>query len=210
VGLIPTVWVTTSALAQVPMGYCDAVVAFNQASTNPAEWFDGINIDMEPNTLGDSWHTATSGAPDNYNQVYEANLIAILTYCHTVTRPTTMTLSWIQGSDYYYFVHGLWNALIQQQFVDYIVDVVYFNSSSEFMYGGPLDGYEDIGGIDQVLASLQGTVPAVFNAETISPPYAPAANTFWYGGVDTLEAAMVQVSDAFGNTEGFLGYSVHW
>ena len=118
-------WIETAAATATPKTYCDNVVAFNQGSTNPAEWLDGIQYDIEPNGLS-GWHTATKGAPDNYNQVYEANLMAVFNYCMDVTRPTTLTVSWDAGNDFYYYVTGLWGPLTSSTpFVDYVIVMKY-------------------------------------------------------------------------------------
>ena len=159
-------WVESTANAQTPMSECDALVAFNQGSTDPAEWIDGLNFDIEPHTLPD-WHTVTPGAPDNYNQVYEANLMAIFNHCMTVTRPTEMTVTWSVGNDYYKFVHGLWNPLLgSSPYVDYVTVMNYYGNENNFLEGGSEDGTTDVGGVGNILASLQGgIVTAVFAAE---------------------------------------------
>jgi len=204
-------WVESTANAQTPMSECDALVAFNQGSTDPAEWIDGLNFDIEPHTLPD-WHTVTPGAPDNYNQVYEANLMAIFNHCMTVTRPTEMTVTWSVGNDYYKFVHGLWNPLLgSSPYVDYVTVMNYYGNENNFLEGGSEDGTTDVGGVSNIVASLQGgIVTAVFAVESMPPPYAPAWMSFWSLGYNPLEATLAAAVAEFGSNKYFAGTATHW
>jgi len=78
------------------------------------------------------------------------------------------------------------------------------------MYG---ESYYDagvIGGVVQILAYLNGSVPVVFDAETIAPPYAPVNGTFWTQGAPYLEEVLTTVNGTFGGHVGFAGTSTHW
>jgi hypothetical protein len=103
-------------------------------------------------------------------------------------------------------VTDLWGPLVQDPYVDYVVLMNYFNTEDEFLGGEYGTG---IGGVNPILASLQGRVPAVFAAETIMPPYCPPRLTFWTNGTLPLENMLGDVGRTYATSRGFLGLATH-
>ena len=130
-------WVTTAALMAVPVQMCKDISSFNAGSSSAAQRFAGVQLDIEPHTLGAAWHTGFTVAPgmDRYNDAYEANYISIFRSCKAALTPNGATVSNAVGYDYYYYVTDLWNALVANPYVDYVVIMNYFNNEDEFING---------------------------------------------------------------------------
>jgi hypothetical protein len=202
-------WVRSAAGVNTGISNCQQLRWFNGNATDPRDVFDGMHYDIEPHTLGPGWTTNTTGGSDRFNNMWQANLISIFRACQRVFQGTPTTLAWDVPDDYYYYVTDLWAPLVQDPYVDY-VSIMNYHDSFEVMRSG-IGG---IGGVNNVLLSLRGAVPALFGAETADTTLAPDEISFWQEGVAPLEAALDALTAQYfgqsGSVAGFLGTAVHY
>jgi hypothetical protein len=192
-------WLTSDANRQVPIDRCRSVVDFN-AGGAPNERLDGVHYDIEPHQLGASWRTNTGAGRDNYNDLYENNLIHILRSCHAMgLRVTNDT-----GTDYAYYVHDLWDAYMAGGVLDYISIMNYYNTRQEWMSGSA-----GVGGVTQNLALDRGGLPMTFGAEVQSVP-AVADISFYAKGYRCMYQAFDDSERATASDPRYAGVAVHY
>lgn len=202
-------WVTSDDSVTgrgVPVAECGAVAAYN-AAVAPDARFDGVMYDIEPSSLGAPWHTNQTAGGDNYNAFYEANLMWIFDQCRTAL-PSPTTLAWCAGDDFYYYVTGLWRPLTSSRpFVDYVLNMGYYNNYQQFVFTGDAG----IGGATNVIASLAGSaVQAVLAAEFQYTRWVPAAITLSPNGTRAGMALLGNATGLFAGNPNFLGTAVHF
>jgi len=195
------IWVTSDAYKAVPVGICQSIVNFN-AGGAADEKFDGVHYDIEPHTLGRSWHTNYAGGTDHYNNTYESNLIYILSSCKQMgLRVTNDT-----GTDYAHYVFDLWNAYMAGGVVDYITIMNYFDTKNEWVNG---DTQTHIGGIAENLQLNTSTIPMVFGAETGSPG-SLGGISFYQEGYNCMKSVFDYSGSLYANNAKYWGVAVHY
>ena len=200
-----TNWVTSASGVATGIGVCQSVASFNANATDPRDVFDGVHFDIEPHTLGAGWFQNASAGTDRYNDFWEANLMSIFSTCRTLFNGTNATVAWDVPDDYYYYNKDLWRPLASgQPYVDYLSIMSYHNTTTTL-----INGIGGLGGVANVLASLNGTVPAMFGVELQHPPEADYTISFWSQGLTPMEAALATVNATFYGTAGYMGNSIH-
>jgi hypothetical protein len=195
------IWVTSDANRAVPIAICQAIVNFN-AGGAADERFDGVHFDIEPHTLGRSWHDNYSGGTDRYNNTYENNLISILGSCHQMGLRTTNDT----GTDYAHYVWDLWNAYMAGGVVDYITVMNYFDTQGEWING---DTRTHIGGTAENLALNTAGVPMVFGAETGSPG-SLSGISFYQEGYNCMKSVFDYSGNLYASNPTYAGVAVHY
>ena len=198
-------WVKTTAGVNTAISTCQQVAWFNGNATDPRDVLDGVHYDIEPNTLGSGWTSNSAGGTDKYNNLWESNLIALFRGCMAVFAGTPTTVAWDVSDDYSYYVTDLWTPLVQDPYVSYVCIMDYHNTLAEMV-----NGTGGIGGVSNVLRSLNGAVPALFGAETSGPSLAPVDTSFWQNGTVVLEATLATLDTMYRTTPGYLGTAIHY
>mmetsp|Transcript_42820 Transcript_42820/g.100338 ORF Transcript_42820/g.100338 Transcript_42820/m.100338 type:complete len:438 (-) Transcript_42820:372-1685(-) len=182
-------WVL-DAEKHVPKQICSDVAAYNSRNADAA--FDGVHFDIEPHTLPDGlWRERPSGVPgdDRYNARLKANYIEIMRFCKEVlsTSAPGVTLSADLGTDYAYYVHGLWKTLNNNEtLLDYITIMNYFATLEQWLLGA-----DRTASLDGALYNIgAASVPVLVGVETIPPPHAPAEISFWALGHEALHTML--------------------
>lgn len=194
----------------IPKEICSAVVQYNRE--NRLARFDGIHFDIEPHTLPDGlWHENPSGidGDDRYNSQVKNNYIEIMRFCkQTLARnDRSVTLSADLGTDYAYYVHGLWAALNEEQLLDYLGIMNYFNNLDQWLHGQ--NRQSDLDGAFYNLG--RASMPVLVGVETIPPPHAPAEISFWSLGYQPLHTMLRQGMEAIveAHQQRFGGICIH-
>jgi hypothetical protein len=201
-------WVTSDANMDVPIQACADIAAFNRESSSPGQRFAGVHLDIEPHTLGASWRENANPGPgkDRYNDDYQRRLVTIFRRCKSILAGTGATLAWDAGADYYAYVTDTWNELVANPFLDYVTLMNYFDNEEEFIHGSR---EEKVGGVDKILASLKGVIPAVFALETIMPPHCPPQFSLWKNGTLAAENMLTSIGRLYDGSRGFAGLATH-
>lgn len=198
-------WVQDTSGYDSAMKRADRMIAFNAASSDIAERFDGLHYDIRP-YLNDKWKSNTSGGLDGYNNAYEKNYIQILMGAkQKITQSgQTVTLAvdvptWFSTS-----VTDIWNPLTATNSpVSYIALFNFFDTKETFLYG--YGGSNKSGGIGPNLAR-SGGIPMVFGAQVEKD--ASDALGFFEEDAATMEKIFVDASDAFGTNKQLKGFGV--
>jgi hypothetical protein len=192
-------WLTSDAGTQIPIDRCQATVDFN-AGAAASERLDGVHYDIEPHQLGASWRQNTAAGHDNYNDMYENNLIRILRSCHQMgLRVTNDT-----GTDYAYYVHDLWDAYMAGGVLDYISIMNYYNTRPDWT-----NGSAGVGGVAQNLALDTGGLPMTFGAEVQSVPEVSGIS-FYQKGYRCMYQAFDDSANAYAADPRYAGVAVHY
>lgn len=203
------IWVASDANAQAPKDVCADVVAFNKSSSNVAERFDGIHLDIEPHTVqsgsfaGVWWENRL---PGGYNADWTERWKDILNSCrqqidaYTAETGHRITLSSDLGTDYAHYNGPIREFLNRSDGpLDYLTIMNYFddraNSEGDpsYFYGESSEGAM-VGGVLQNLAAWD-QLPLVFAMETGPESIAPDSQSFYQEGY----TALYQVTDTLLN-----------
>jgi hypothetical protein len=190
----------TAAQATQAVQVCAGLKSFNDAAPANAR-FDGMHWDLEPHTLP-GWTSNTAAGSDPYNDLYQNNMLSILSGCKNLFAGTGITQAWDVSVFYPRFATDIMTPLLNQRLVDYLAVMNYYNSEALF-----LSGQGGTGGVVNVLRQLRGQVQTVFIAHAGSD--GPATGTWWYQGVLPMENMLGNVGDAYATHGNFTGFAVH-
>jgi hypothetical protein len=200
-------WVKSAAGVSTGLSICRQVRWFNGNATNPADTLDVVHRDIEPHAIpGNGWTQNAGGGTDAYKdiRVWQANLIAVFRRCQAILEGSGMVLAWDVPDFYYNEVGDLWTPLAQDAYVDY-VSVTTYHSTLQAMRNG-LNG---VGGVYNVLAALQGSVPAIFGIELADTRLAAPDISFYQEGTIVAEAVLANLSTSYAPYQSFWGVAVH-
>lgn len=216
------IWVASDANAQAPKDICSDVIAFNLSSTDAAQKFDGIHLDIEPHTVqsgpfaGVWWENRL---PGGYNAEWTARWKDILNSCrqtidaYTADTGHSMTLSSDIGTDYAHYNAPILEFLNRGDGpVDYLTIMNYFdnrpntNGDPSYFNGDNAEG-EVIGGVIQNLEAWD-QLPLLFALETGPESIAPDAQSFFQEGYAALYATVDALLEQFGS-DRTLGVGFH-
>jgi len=196
-------WVLGSAETAYPISVCEAVRDFNADAPADAR-VDGVHLDIEPHTLP-NFNGNRAAGNDPYNDEYENNLLAIMRACTGLLADTGATRSWAAAMFYERWATDLWGPLVDERLVDYVTMMNYVASEAIFVNGTGVSG-----GVNRILASLQGTdIRAVFAADCSDPEYTDPSESYWDDGSDPLESLFSSVGTAFQNHPNYWGVATN-
>lgn len=201
------IWVASDQNAGAPKQICQQVVAFNRASSDPAERFDGIHLDIEPHTVRQGPHAGEwweNRLPGGYNAEWTARWKDILNSCRQTLNAYKaetghrITLSSDLGTDYAHYNAPILAFLNRADGpLDYLTIMNYFddrpnvNGDPSYFYGESDEGAV-VGGVISNLASWD-KLPLLFALETGPESIADDNQSFFQEGhramyqtVDTL------------------------
>src|SRR5690554_4151026 len=194
------IWVASDANAQAPKDICTDVLAFNRTSTNVAERFDGIHLDIEPHTVQSGSYAGVwweNRLPGGYNAEWTARWKDILNTCrqkidaYTAETGHRVTLSSDLGTDYAHYNAPILAFLNRSDGpLDYLTIMNYFDNRANsdgnpsYFHGDDAEGTL-VGGVIQNL-NAWSNLPLLFAMETGPESIASDAQSFFQEGYGAL------------------------
>ncbi len=217
------IWVAKDSFAEEPKQLCRDVVAFNKATSDPLERFDGVHLDIEPHTVregpfGGQWWE--NRLPGGYNAEWTERWKDILNSCRsTIDKYAAetghkMTLASDLGTDYAHYNKPILEFLNRKDGpLDYLGIMNYFDDRANkdgdpaYFYGKAEEGGEVTGGVIENLASWD-KLPLVFGVETGPESIAQDWQSFWQEGRKAMDTTIDKLMTEY-KTRGMLGVAIH-
>ncbi len=189
-------WLYDDNASQTPKDYCDKVVVFNN-SVGSNEKLDGIHFDIEPHIVeGDSLWRNRGDERENYSDPYNDDMqyryIKILEHCKeqfSLQNEGKPSITIDLGDDYYHYVPDLWKPITENNLVDYIAVMNYYDNNTDYYQGKAVEDTL-IGGVSKNIAAipLESNVKLIFGLETSGLDFAPDEISFYQEGVGALHS----------------------
>lgn len=153
-------WLLDDNLSDIPKNYCNKLAIFND-SVGSAEKIDGIHFDIEPHAdmeIGEIWRTRGNNIRENFNDKYNDDMqyryLNILEYCKDqFSRPNGgESIAIDLGDDYYHYITDLWTPITENNLVDFITVMNYYDNSTGYYQGGAEE--DGIGGVINNVAAF--------------------------------------------------------
>lgn len=180
------------------------------------ERFDGIMLDISPSTItGSPWFSTAKSTPeawwklddvqsDAFNDAWKDKWIQTVKSCKDLTNPTGIALSTVFNRVDHITVSEVFHAIDRFELADFLVVRNFYDNTNDFSFGSV---EEPRGGVQNILSV--SSLPVVFMAEMLPPPYGNTDETLFSEGKAGVEELFDEVEETFMFNHNFAGLVLH-